>query len=92
VSQIGANFEIHEFINSGWPKWCPRGSPQKRPSLKKKRHFTRTGRMLILVIFLLGATGRIQQGLRVDFFAVVPGRAENGSPPIFRKSSNKCFA
>ena len=35
VSQIEANFEIHEFINSGWPKWCPRGSPQKKPSLKK---------------------------------------------------------
>ena len=31
VSQIEANFEIHEFINSGWPKWCPRGSPPKRP-------------------------------------------------------------
>ena len=37
VSQIGANFEIHEFINSGWPKLCPRGSPPKRPFLKKKK-------------------------------------------------------
>ena len=54
MSQIEANFEIHEFINSGWPKWCPRGSPQKRPSLTKKRYFTRTGRMLILVIFFVG--------------------------------------
>ena len=35
VSQIEANFEIHEFINSGWPKWCPRGSPPKRPFMKK---------------------------------------------------------
>ena len=54
MSQIGANFEIHEFINSGWPKWCPRGSPPKRPSLKKNGIFICTGRMLILPIFFVG--------------------------------------
>ena len=58
----------------------------KKTVLKKKRHFTRTGRMLFLVIFLLGATGEMQQRLRVDLFTVVPGKAENGSPPIFWKS------
>ena len=54
MSQIEANFEIHEFINLGWPKWCPRGSPPKRPFITKKRHFTCTGRMLILPIFFVG--------------------------------------
>jgi len=85
VSQIEANFEIREFINSGWPKWCPRGSPPKRAFSKTKRHFTCTGRLLILSFFFVGATGGMQKGLQVDFSAEVPGRAEKGSPPIFWK-------
>ena len=54
MPQIGASFEIHEFINCGWPKWCPRGSPRKRSFLKKKCNFACTGRMFILLIFLVG--------------------------------------
>ena len=33
----------------------------------------------------------MQQGLRVDFFAVVPGRAEKGSSPIFPEILNHVF-
>ena len=36
ASQIGAIFEIHEFINWGWHKWCPRDSPRKTWFWKKK--------------------------------------------------------
>ena len=68
MSQIEANFEIHEFINSGWPKWCPRGSPPKRPFMKKKRHFTCTGRMLILPIFFVGGHGWNSAGAASGLF------------------------
>ena len=83
VSQIGANFEIHEFINPGWPKWCPRCSPRKRPCLNNKRHFTCTGRLHFLLIFSVGGHRWNAEGAASDFFAVAPGRAEKGSPPIF---------
>ena len=92
MSQIGTNFEIHEFINSGWPKWCSRGPPPKRPFLKTYVILPARDACKFCRFFLLGATDGMQKGLRVDFFAVVPGRAEKGSPRIFRKSSNTCFA
>ena len=83
-----------KFMNSsigGGTSGVPETHPRK-DSFRKKRHFTCTERMLILQFFWLGSTSGIQKGLRVGFFAVVPGRAEKGPPPICRKFSNRCFA
>ena len=92
ASQIGAIFEIHEFINWGWHKWCPRDSPRKRWFWQKNVIALAQNACLFCSFFWLGSTSGIQKGLRVGFFAVVPGRAEKGPPPICRKFSNRCFA
>ena len=92
VSQIGANFEIHEFINSGWPKWCPRGSPPKRPFLKKNVILPARDACIFCRFFLLGATGGMQKGLRVTFSRWRPAGLKRVLRQFFSKSSNLCLA
>ena len=83
---------LRPFLNWGWHRWCPRDPPQKRWFYKKNVISRAQNAYLFSRFFWLGSTGGIQKGLRVGFFAVVPGRAEKGPPPICRKFSNRCFA
>ena len=83
-----------KFMNSsigGGTSGVPEIHPGK-DGFGKKRYFTYTDRMLILPIFLVGVHRWNSEGAASRLFAVVPGRAEKGPPPICRKLSNRCFS
>ena len=55
----------------------------KKTVFEKARNLTCTGRLHFLSIFSVGGHRWNAEGAASDFFAVAPGRAEKGSPPIF---------
>ena len=84
-----------KFMNSsigGGTSGVPEIHPGKDGFGKKHVISLAQNACLFSRFFWLGSTSGIQKGLRVSFFAVVPGRAEKGPPPICRKFSNRCFA
>ena len=84
-----------KFMNSsigGGTSGVSETHPGKHGFRKKNVISRAQNAFLFCRFFWLGSTGGIQKGLRVGLFAVVPGRAEKGPPPICRKFSNRCFA